>query len=314
MNSPDISAVICSYNRYDCLPDAIDSLDRQNLARESYEILVIDNSPDHEYSSSFARRYAEHPNLTWIIEHTPGLSNARNAAIQRARGRIIAYMDDDALADVNWLGGIFSAFAMFGDRTAVVGGKVEPIWESTRPAWLHDDYLRHLSLVDLKGSMPRVLGTAESLAGTNIAFRTDRLKETGGFSTDLGRKGGSHALLSNEENEVCRILRRSGHSVVYAPDAVVGHRIGAARLTQEWFRRRVAWQAVSDYLRDGAKLFDESPAYWNEVLQFANLLPPRDRTLRALYVPQTDPEMFRMEMTALYNYTVALLTGFAGIP
>lgn len=314
MNSPDISAVICTYQRYDCLGDAIDSLDRQNLSRESYEIIVVDNSPDRDFSSSFAQRYAEHPNLSWIVEHTAGLSNARNAALERARGKIIAYMDDDALADADWLDRLLSAFSMFGERAAVVGGKVEPIWESPRPGWLHDDYLRHLSLVDLKGYVPRVLGTAESLAGTNIAFRTDRLNETGGFSTDLGRKGGSHALLSNEENEICRILRRDGLSIVYAPDAIVSHRIGSARLTQEWFRRRVAWQAVSDYLRDGARLFEESPTYWNDVLLFANALSPRNRTLRALHVPQTDPDMFRLQMTALYNYTVALLTGFVEIP
>jgi glycosyltransferase involved in cell wall biosynthesis len=313
MRNVDITAVICSYNRYRTIGDAIASVEAQSIGRETYEIIVIDNSPDHEFSAKFAQQYAERENFSWIIEKSPGLSNARNVGLKLAQGRFICFMDDDAVADRNWLKGVAAAFDQFGDRAGVVGGRVDPIWEAPRPNWLHDDFLGHLSLVDWKGAEPRIAGPREWAVGTNISFRVEALRAIDGFPTHLGRKGGDHALLSNEENDVCRKLKNCGQIVIYAPDAKVAHRVEPQRLTQEWFRRRVVWQAVSEYLQDGQRLFSEAPTYWSDVLQFVNMLPPRDRSLRALYVPQEDPSLFKMQMTALYNYTVASLTGFTGI-
>ena len=313
MNNVIISAVICSYNRYETLGAAIESLENQSLDRSGYEILVVDNSPDSEHSAQYGLRYQGRPGMSWINEKTAGLSNARNVGLNNAKGDFVCFMDDDAVADHDWLKHTILAFDMFGERAAAVGGRVEPIWETSRPKWLHDEYLGHLSLLDLKGPVPRILGTQEYLVGTNISFRCAPLRRTGGFSTQLGRKGNGQALLSNEENEVCQKLRAHGEIIIYSPDAIVQHRVDGSRLTQDWFRRRVAWQAVSDFLQDAQRLSEEVPSYWQDVLDFVNRLPPRDRSLRALYARQEDPEMFKMQMTALYNYTAALLTGFRGI-
>ena len=313
MSDVVISAVICSYNRYETLGAAIESLENQSLERCGYEILVVDNSPDGEHSAEYGLRYQSRPGMSWIIEKTAGLSNARNVGLLNAKGNYVCFMDDDAVADYDWLRYVMLAFDMFGERAAVVGGRVEPIWETSRPKWLHDEYLGHLSLLDLRGAVPRVLGTREYLVGTNISFRAAALRASGGFSTQLGRKGNGQALLSNEENEVCQKLRAQSEMIIYSPDAIVQHRVDGSRLTQDWFRRRVAWQAVSDFLQDGQRLSEEVPSYWRDVLDFVNRLPPRDRTLRSLYAQQDDPQMFKMQMTALYNYTAALLTGFRGI-
>ena len=100
------------------------------------------------------------------------------------------------------------------------------------------------------GDAQRELAGREWLAGTNIAFRTSVLRQIGGFRTDLGRTGGGPNLLSNEETDALRRAVAAGHRAFYSPAAVVEHRIGADRLTKEWFRRRVAWQCVSDFILD----------------------------------------------------------------
>jgi hypothetical protein len=66
----------------------------------------------------------------------------------------------------------------------------------------------------------------------------------------LGRIGSDFSLLSNDESEVTERIRAMGRISMYAPAATVEHVIDPARLTREWFRRRPAWQAVSDFIQD----------------------------------------------------------------
>jgi len=311
MISPRVTATICTYNRYDTLPGAIASLANQSLSGEDFEILVIDNSPDHDRSRTVSECYRQIPNLRWTIEKTPGLSNARNVALDLARSQLIAFMDDDAIAAPNWLETLIAVFAEFGDAARVVGGRVVPLWGAPRPAWLPDKLLGFVSVVDWGGTA-RFASTREWVAGTNIAFRVDVLKAVGGFPVHLGRKRGGQALLSNDETEVIGKIAAKGGRLIYAPDATVEHLVPAERLTQSWFRRRAVWQAVSDYLLDPERAYENAPDYWRGVTQFFARLPPKYRTPRGLYVDQREPDMFDMQMSALYNFTTALLSGFNG--
>jgi glucosyl-dolichyl phosphate glucuronosyltransferase len=312
MTAPRITAAICTYNRYDMLGSAIESLTRQSLAASEFEIIVVDNSPDHEQSAEIAKDYRGVANLRWLIEKVPGLSNARNVAARESGAKLIAFMDDDAIASPGWLAKLISVFDTFGTTCHIVGGRVDPIWGAPQPAWLPDNLLGNVSVVNW-GGKDRIAAKGEWVAGTNVAFRVEALKAVGGFAVNLGRTRGGQALLSNDETDVIERMEAKGAKLAYSPDASVSHLVPAERLTQAWFRRRVAWQAVSDYLLDSPTLFEKAPGYWLGVTDFFARLPPQYRTPRGLYIDQPDPEMFRMQMSALYNFTVALLAGFNGI-
>lgn len=311
MSSPQISAVICTYDRYDLLPGAIESLQRQSRSLEEFEIIVVDNSPDQVVSESFAKRYRSAPNLRWIVECKAGLSNARNVGAHKARAPLVAYLDDDAVATPNWLQALESAFCDFGDSAHAVGGRVDPIWGASRPPWLPDDLLGSVSVVNWGGEA-RYAKPREWVAGTNVAFRTERLLAVGGFSVHLGRHRSDHSLLSNDETDVINRLNENSGRLVYAPEAVVGHLVTPERLTQPWFRRRTVWQATSEYMLDPKRAFEIAPRYWGAVAEFFSHLPAKDRTPRGFYVEQTTPDMFRLQLSALYNFTLALLSGFNG--
>ena len=242
-----LSAVICTYNRYDLLPEAIESLVEQDLPAGSLEIIVVDNSPDQACAARFGQRYEGLSNLTYLVEPKPGLSNARNIGTAAALGRIMAFIDDDARACSSWAKELLDAHAAFGGRAGIVGGPIVPRWTVEKPAWIGKPLLGYLSLVDL-GHELRELSTGEWLAGCNISFDRASLICAGGFSTRLGRIGSGSTLLSNDEIEACERVRAMGKLAIYAPKAVVEHVIPPERLTQSWFRRRAAWQAVSDLL------------------------------------------------------------------
>jgi hypothetical protein len=146
-----------------------------------------------------------------------------------------------------------------------------------------------------------------------MAFRIAELNRIGGFSTKFGRCGGEEILLSNEENDVIARLKEQGGEVAYVPDAVVQHLIPPERLTQGWMRRRVVWQAISDYLQRPQEMFEKARGHWNTVERFNAGLRPEYQTMNVFFIEQSDPDVFRRQMTGLYSYTVALLTGFHGI-
>ena len=238
-----ISAVICSHNRLHYLPGSIGSLARQDLPPDQFEIILVDNASTdgtgvwaQEQGPALAR-------FVYIHEPALGLSNARNTAWRAAKGEIVAFLDDDAIAAPDWLSKILEKFQHADSRLAVVGGKVEALWESPPPEWLVPEMWSHLAVVDWSGS-DMVLVEPHFFVGANMAIRKSALEQVGGFNSLLGRKG--KKLLSNEEIHLKRQLEEAGFYALYAPEVFVRHSIPAERMTPEWFFRRYYWQGVSD--------------------------------------------------------------------
>ena len=301
-----LSAIVCTYNRYDVLPDAIDSLLHQSMDPESLEIIVIDNSADQSAAARFRERYSQEPRVNYVFEPTPGLSHARNVGVARARSEIVAFIDDDAIATPDWASQIVRSFEKFDGAAGVVGGRVIPRWASERPPWLSEKLLSYLSIIDW-GANLRPLRADEWLVGCNIAFDKQALLSVGGFSRALGRVGPSFALLSNEEIEVCEKIQEAGRTLFYCPDALVHHVIDPTRLTRTWFRRRAAWQAVSDYLKDGQKVVAYAPAAAERVQR--EFLNGSSHIGTGIFRSTDDPKQFARDVGLVYDVVVSVLAG-----
>jgi glycosyltransferase involved in cell wall biosynthesis len=229
-----ISGVICTYRRPEMLKYAMESLLRQTLPSEQYEVIVIDNnSGDKTYS--VVRNYqnrAAFP-IIYFLEERQGLSTARNTGIQHARGEYIAFLDDDAEADPDWLSSFVKVFERV-PQAWVVGGKILPIWDAKRPSWLTDDLLNNYSLLDL-GETPCFLEWPEHVLGTSC-FRRSVFDEIGWFEPLLGRSG--YSLVGDEDSEIQHRLIAAGKRVFYAPQAIAWHHILPQRLTKHYIYTR----------------------------------------------------------------------------
>ncbi len=307
-----ISAVVCTYNRYDVLDKAIRSLENQTLHVSDFEILIIDNSPDFDVSEKVKKAYSSIENLKYIFEKTPGLSNARNVATQLAQSDFIAFLDDDAIASPQWLEKILEAIEEFGDDVDVVGGRIDPIWEVQRPKWLGDELLGNVSVVNWGGDC-RIAGEDEWFAGANITFRVKALQEHGGFATNLGRKGSGAILLSNEESDLIDKIKANNGIIVYQPEASVDHLVEEKRLKRSWFRKRASWQAVSDYLMKPEEQVKYLDSDWENLIQYINSMEPQERNIRSLQFRTDDPGVFRWQLSAIYTITRLSLSGFDGL-
>lgn len=310
---PKITVCVCTYERYDLIGNALNSLYEQQLPTDDFEIMVVDNSPDHDRAEAFGNALPDAPNLVYVVEEQPGLSNARNVAARITEAPLIAYLDDDAMVAPDWAGEILAAFEAFGPQCSMVAGPVEPIWMADRPPWLHDALLFSLSLVDWGGDAPRLADQNELLVGANMAFRVEAIRRHGGFNVNLGRSGSGAALISNEEMELETKIRAAGETVVYAPGARAGHIIGPDRLKRSWFRRRTAWQALSDYQIEPERRIEEMKQDWPRIAAYFDLLPPLQRTVRGLFYDTDDANLFREQLRVIYLTTLGELTGFAGV-
>lgn len=309
--SPVLSVAVCTHRRYDALERAIASLAAQTLAADELQIIVVDNGPDPKRSLQEAKRYSTLGNLTWYHSERAGLSQARNRAFAEALAPVIAYIDDDARADPDWAASALAALAEAGPAVQVIGGRVRPGWPAERPAWLADSLLAYLSVLDW-GDVPRLLGANEWIVGTNMAFRTEALRQIGGFDPLLGRTG-QVLLLSNDETDVIARLTGGGAQALYVPQMSVTHDILPDRLTQEWFRRRIVWQAFSDYVRKSEQLFANAATSWSRVASHFATLPAKERTPAGLFADRRKPGDFAAQIAMLYDFTICCLTGFHGI-
>ena len=236
MNTPEISVVVCTYNRAMLLEKALRSLFAQKSEDVSYEIVVIDNNSADETPQVVESLKAESPvPLRYFRESRQGNAYARNAGVDQAAGSIVAFLDDDVIADENWVAVMKHAFTREPDLS-FVGGKILPVWESDPPSWLTPAHWAPLALLDygtepvnIAGHSPRGLLTA------NIAIRREVFAEVGGFLTSLQRVKG--AIGSMEDTEFLMRVCRSGKRGMYLPDLITFAWVDPERMTKAYHRR-----------------------------------------------------------------------------
>ncbi len=210
-----LSVVICTRNRPVLLDSALKSLARQTSAQADFEVLVVDNGPS-DRTREVAESYADRLNLRYLIEPIVGLSRARNTAYGAARGRYVAYLDDDAEATPNWVEEICKVIRR--GAPAIFGGPYFPLYRSEKPRWFRDEYGSYD-----RGNKPLRLCDTPFLAGPNIVICRDLLERLGGFRTDYGMAG--ERIFYGEETELqVRALRQMPDvAICYFPWIVVGH-------------------------------------------------------------------------------------------
>lgn len=301
---PSVSAVVCTYDRYETLAAAIRSIEAQTLARDRFEIVVVDNSPDQARAARMAENYRAEPRLRYVLQPEPGAANARNTGARAARAAIVAFADDDVIVDPGWLQAILDAFAAF-PGAGVVGGRVRLRFDGGRPVWLPDALLNYLSKVDL-GDSRRIKAPAEWFASANMAMARDAFEAVRGFSLALGRRGAGLSLLSNEDIDIVDRIVALGRPAIYAPDAVVVHPIDPARLSPRWFRRRAAWQAVSDFLSRPEAAAKSSPG---AAARLRLLAQSRKSHPPGFFTEPPDATAMLLDTQTAYYAAMALMAG-----
>ena len=266
--------VVCSFNRAESLKVTLQSLAMLEIPNGlDTELIVVDNnSTDH--TKSAVEQWHDHPlSLRYVFEPTQGLSHARNRALREATGEIILYTDDDVKPGKSWLRTMIGVFRE-DSKIGVVGGRILPAWENASPPkWLTSELFPYLALLDYGDQRLELL--EKDVWGANIGFRTEPLRLSGGFPTNVGRMG--RKLYIGEETKALEAVRAQGFKVIYEPTSEVLHRMQSDRLDRSYFIKW-AWDngeidAQPNELENARKLFGV-PLYRFRILfrQLAEIL------------------------------------------
>jgi len=210
-----VSVVVCCHttDRHEDLRDAFDSLLDQTY--DDVEVVFVSDGSDELYGLVDDQYGDRDDFVTLVNDENLGLSASRNRGIEASSGDVVAFMDDDAVADERW---VETLVETYDEHDAVaVGGCMTPIWVAGEPSHLPEEFywlvgVTHRGFAGGRDDVQEVRNTF----GSNISFRRDVLDELGGFDASIGREGDAH--LQAEEPELCaRMAREYGRGVVYNP-------------------------------------------------------------------------------------------------
>jgi GT2 family glycosyltransferase len=234
----DISLVVCSHRveRWPWLVECLESLKQQSLP--PLEVIVVVDGDDR-----IRQRLLERDGDETVLS-TPapsGLSIARNIGIAASRGEYVAFLDDDAIADRDWLLHLRNVV----DGGAVVGasGLSQPLWEGGQPEWMPQELLWALGCT--YEGLPTQRTEVRNVFGGCALFERRLFEEFGGFNPNLGR--GHKGLAGCEETEFCvRVRRGESHlKFVHEPAAVIHHRVPRDRQSKRYVLRRAVGEGES---------------------------------------------------------------------
>lgn len=183
-NKPHISVVIPAYNEEKYIGNVLGTVLRQDYPKENYEVIVVDNNSDDrtfEVASSFKVRV--------VSCKRRGVAAARQAGVDAARGRVIAFTDADASLPSNWLSNI--AQNMKEESVIAYGGQMLPIGIGSLMRFIFAFYDL---IVKVNGLFGKYM-----LWGNNMAVRRDMVMEIGGFNLNLS---------TSEDWDLCRRLMK----------------------------------------------------------------------------------------------------------
>jgi glycosyltransferase involved in cell wall biosynthesis len=282
---PDVSVVLCTFNRSALLADAVSALLRQADA-PPYEVIVVDNNSTDD-TRQVAEQFTGDSRVRYVREPAQGVSHARNLGAAIASAEILAFTDDDVRVGPLWIQSIARAFGEHPD-VDMIGGKVEPEWQAEPPAWLRQTGDAPLALVDygtepfrITPAVPRCLITA------NVAVRRRSVERLRGFSPRLQRV--RDGIGSTEDHDFQTRLLETGAAALYDPRIVARTIVPPERLSKRYHR---AWH--QGHGRFYALMRDP--------------LFERSRTGALLGVPA---HVYRSAVTEAFRWAVSLLRGRA---
>ncbi len=239
---PLLTIAICTYDRSTLLSECLQSIYVQE--GEDVEVIVVSNHPSPSKLADVQEITSLYKGCKLLHEGNVGLSHARNLALKHCHTKYIAYVDDDARLNVNYLS---TAKNLLKEHSMIcLGGHIQSWWYYGRSNWLAEDWGQKPLLAEHL----QILKDDQYLWGSNIIVDTQCLKEVGGFPLKRGMIGTK--LGYGAENLMQIELRSRGHAIFYTPTLIVDHVITAEKLHLSWHLKSI----VRTY-NDGRDIFPE---------------------------------------------------------
>jgi len=241
-----VSVVLCTHtlDRYHDLLDAAESVREQTY--DDVELVLVSDGSE-AVTRQFERDFGDSEDVVVTeLDENSGLLEARNHGAEIANGDVVAFIDDDAIADPEWVAQLVESYER--QDAIAVGGKMVPEWVAGKPDFLPEEFY-WLVGVTHRGFGPdgdrEAAGEVRNTFGSNISVRRDVFLELGGFDSEIGGRQGDANLQGGETELGARLRQEYGQGVWYNPKAEVAHKVFEYRTEPAWLLDRAFWQGYS---------------------------------------------------------------------
>jgi glycosyltransferase involved in cell wall biosynthesis len=252
---PGFSVVVCTRDRTELLERCLEGL--RNLCYPNFEIVIVENGASNPKTRHLAKQYQ----ARYLCQPEPGVSKCRNDGARSSSSEIIAFIDDDAIPDKQWLCALAQEFS--ASDVMAVTGLIQPTNSDAYGGT--DQYVRHRGRRRrFDSKTPEWFGLT-NFGGigdaSNMAFRRIAFEIWPGFNERLGL--GTAVPGCADHNAFFELIKR-GHQIVFTPSAIVHHPFPE---TREKARRRLLryLEATFAYV---AYLFVEEPRHRLQLISF----------------------------------------------
>ncbi|WP_284014443.1 glucosyl-dolichyl phosphate glucuronosyltransferase [Halobaculum litoreum] len=293
-----VSVVVCTYSmdRYGPFSECVESVLEQEY--EPLEVvLVVDGN-----EAVFDRVVEDFGDRDGVVLHcndeNRGISYSRTKGGELASGDVVAFIDDDATAEPDWVARLVDVYE--STDAIAVGGDVLPDWQTAKPDFFPEEFYWLVGCVE-----PGFAEDGEEVRntyGSNISYRREAFLEVGGYDPNTGRKGDKH-LQAHEAPVGIRLMNEYGRGMVFTEDAVVHHKLFDYRGDFRWLVFRSFWQGYSKRVMD--LLYPDAPdnksAYLRQLL--THFVPQR---LRGLVRSPSLPAVKQLVCIGVFTAAVGL--------
>lgn len=242
---PLLSVVITSYTaaRLNDVCALLDSLKAQSYSNLETIFVAEGSRRLYDQVRSYGERTSVRNFLALFNDGDPGASTARNLGVQHAKGHILAFLDDDAVAAPDWAEELTRTY-LEDDSVVGVAGCAEPLWEDSRMGWFPVELYWIFGCTTWMGwKATTETGHAPTV---NASYKREALEMAGLFCTVLGlqRRKWSEVLtkwreVGGEDGELSmRVRRVTGKRIIYNPKVRVSHKVPKSKLALEAIAQR----------------------------------------------------------------------------
>jgi glucosyl-dolichyl phosphate glucuronosyltransferase len=245
-----VSIITTTYTpeRLEDLKQLLDSVSAQSFRDFDMFVIVERSSELADSISEYIAKNGYNEINVHFNDGPRGVSANRNLALQKVRGDIVAFVDDDATVSREWVDEIVRTF---NEDSSVIGvtGPVLPVWQKESMTWFPAElYWIFSCSYDVFPNKVEV----RNGYGTNLAFKMEAIREAGLFNTALGVRGrgsGGWQEPGGEETELAlKIKSRTGKRIIFNPKVEVHHKVYSYRLSIRFIVRRAFWEGYTKAL------------------------------------------------------------------
>lgn len=233
---PKISVVICSYNRAAYITLALQSMVEQTVDCSNFEVIVVDNNSTdgtEQVCKEFIVTHSSYA-IKYITETQQGSSYARNTGAAIAKGVLLCFMDDDAIAEKHYLERILE-FYKNKQESLALGGRIIPRYIPSEPKWMSYYVSSLVGNFDYAKEQVQFAEGKYPLESNMIVTKKD-FDAINGFNVALPGVQGT-LRIGGEGKDFFIRLKNIGVSVFYDPTIIVEHITEVSKLTPEYMYR-----------------------------------------------------------------------------